>query len=338
MSGQRRGATVLFSPPVSIAATGTAVGPKEGQGPLGPRFDRVETDELLGQGSWEQAEVQLFLGAARIALAKAGRQPGEVDLLLAGDLLNQIVVSNFAAAQLGIPFLGLYNACASLAEGLALGAMLLGGGMAQRALVVASSHHLTSERQYRFPVELGVQRTPTAQWTTTGAGALLLEEAAGGPAITAATLGTVQDLGIKDVNNMGAAMAPAAAATIARHLRETGRTPAYYDLVVSGDLGRVGVPLAKELLSREGFACGDNFTDCGILLYEPGQDVHAGGSGAACSAVVLGAELWRRLAQGELRRILFVGTGALHNVTTYQQGSSVPGVAHAVAIEGRIGA
>lgn len=333
MAERKRGRTLVFENRPGIQATGTVVGPFEKGCNLAEYFDVIKDDTLLGQKSWEKGESLLLEEAIGITLRKARVNKEDVDYLLGGDLLNQIVASNFAARGLGIPFLGLYGACSTFSEALALGAVLVDGGYGTYVLTAVSSHHDTAERQFRMPTEFAGQRPMTAQWTVTGAGAALLARGGEGPLITHATIGRIIDLGIKDANDMGAAMAPAAAHTIQQHFADTGRQPGDYDLVITGDLGRVGLPLALELMKREGLDIEGRMDDCGILIYKQEQDVHAGGSGCACSAVVFGGYLMRRLLEGELRRILLVSTGALHSPCTVQQAETIPGIAHAVAIE-----
>jgi stage V sporulation protein AD len=331
---KKKGAqTLAFRHAPVILASSSIVGPMEGKGPLGEYFDEVRDDQLWGQKTWEKAESKLVEDAVLKALQKAGIPKHLVDFLFAGDLLNQITVSNFAAGQLSIPFFGVYGACSTFAEAICLGAMTIDGGYAGVVVAAASSHHDTAERQYRYPTEFGVQRPPTAQWTATAAGAALLAGAGDGPRVTYATVGKVVDFGIRDPNNMGAAMAPAAADTIRQHLHDTGRSASYYDLIVTGDLGRVGLPLAQDTLKGDGIEAADRFADCGILLYSEEQDVHAGGSGCGCSAAVFGGYLMQRLEKGDLKKILLVATGALHSPMTYLQGENIPAVAHAVAIE-----
>lgn len=330
--------TVRFQDPPVVAAGAAVVGPKEGQGPLGAYFDRVYPDTLLGEQSWERAECRMLVDAVRAAAGKAGLGPADIDLLFAGDLLNQTVTANFAARELDIPFLGIFNACSTLTEGLGLSAMVVDGGYADRVVTAVSSHHDTAERQYRFPTEFGAQKPLTSQWTVTGAAALLVarpELAAGvaGPRITHATFGRVVDMGVKDPFDMGSAMAPAAADTIRRHFEDTGRRPEDYDLVVTGDLAQVGLPIARDLLRRQGLDLADRLADCGLIFFGDDPQVHAGASGAACSGTVLAAYLLPRLREGRYRRILMVSTGALFSKTTYQQGESIPCIAHAVALE-----
>jgi stage V sporulation protein AD len=326
-----------FHRPVPVVATGTVAGRLEAEGPLGDSFDLTVADPLWGERTWERAEVKFLVKAAEIALDKAGLAPDDIDVLVAGDLLDQTTTSNFAARALGVPFLGVYNACATSAEALLVAAALVDGGLVERALVATASHHLAAERQYRYPVELGVQRKPYQQWTATGGAAFVLDGAAdgGAPVLTAATVGRVRDMGLKDPNNMGAAMAPAAADTLVRHLAAGGERPEDYDVILTGDLGVVGSRLLPELLAEAGVVLSGRHQDAGLLLYDrTRQDVHAGGSGTVCSALVLGGVMWRRLATGEMARLLFLPTGSLHSVTSFQQGESIPCTAHAVVLEG----
>jgi len=319
-----------------VAAVATVSGPMEGRGPLGHGIDHVHQDRTLGQPSWELAESRLLVDAAQRCCRKAGLELDQVDVLLAGDLLNQIISSSFAARDLDLPYVGLFGACSTFALAVGLAAVLVDGGYAATALAAVSSHHDSAERQFRYPVEFGAQRPPTAQWTATGAAAVLV----GGPArkarvrITHVTLGRVVDMGIKDPYNMGGAMAWVAADTIRRHFQDTGRDFGDYDLVATGDLAAVGHPMAAELLREAGYEPGDRFADCGLLLYDRRrQDVHAGGSGCACSGIVFGAGFYPDLYEGRLRRLLLVSTGSLHNKMTWEQGQSIPTVAHAVAFE-----
>jgi len=280
------------------------------------------------------AESKMVEEAVDLALLKAGLERSELDFLLAGDLLNQIIAASFAARTIDVPFLGLYGACSTIAEAMALGAVLIDGGYATRVCAVSSSHHDTAERQYRFPTEFGAQRPPTAQWTVTAAGAVILgPPGAGKLQITHATIGRVVDQGIRNPFDMGAAMAPAAADTIAAHFKDTGRQPEAYDLVATGDLAAIGHPLAAELLEEQGWDLDGRFIDCGQMIYDETQDAHAGGSGCGCSASVFAGYLARNLAEGKFKRILFVATGALHSPTTCQQGETIPCVAHAVVVE-----
>ena len=334
-SGKKRGAHsyVLPSRP-RIRSYASIAGQKEASGPLGHTFDETFTDDTLGQKSWERAEAKMLERAADLALSKAKVYADGVDVFLGGDLLNQIVSSGYTARQLGIPFLGLYGACSTMAESLLLGAMLIGGGFADTALCATCSHFSTAERQYRFPLELGNQRTPTAQWTVTGAGATLLGRESPLPlCVESVTIGSVWDLKQTDANNMGAAMAPAAMQTLKSHLDDLHRIPEDYDLIVTGDLGRVGYDLMKLLCRKEGIELDQRYIDCGCEIFDVSQDVHSGGSGCGCSAVSLNGWLLGRMLKGEIRKMLFLATGALMSPTMSQQGESIPGVAHAVSLE-----
>jgi stage V sporulation protein AD len=325
----------VFPKPPVIVGAGAVVGPDEGEGPLAEDFDLVHPDLQIGQPSWEKAERALLEQAADIALQHAGVRKEEIQFFVGGDLMNQLISNTFAARTLGIPYLGVFGACSTSMESLALASQLVAAGAADRALAGTCSHNCTAEKQFRYPTEYGSQKPPTAQYTVTGAGAAVVASDGTGPVVTAATIGKVVDLGIKDPFNMGAAMAPAAVDTIQGHLQDTGRTPGYYDLIVTGDLASVGHPIAAELLRRHGVPMEETrFQDCGLMIYDVGrQDVQAGGSGCACSAAVTYGHLLKRMARGELRRILVVATGALLSPLSYQQGESIPCIAHAVAIE-----
>ncbi|MDD2554698.1 MAG: stage V sporulation protein AD [Desulfotomaculaceae bacterium] len=325
--------TIAFQSPPVIISTGSVVGSREGDGPLAGTFDKVVADTYYGEKTWEKAEQRMMFDSMKKALQKANLQENDIDFMLAGDLLNQIISSTFTARSLGIPFLGLYGACSTMYESLAVGAMMIGGGFADRVLAGTSSHYCTAERQYRFPVEQGTQRPMTAQWTVTGAGSMILAKEGSGPVITHATIGRVIDMGQGDSQDMGAAMAPAAADTIARHFMDTGRTPEDYDLIITGDLATYGKRLTEELLKQKGYDISKRYTDCGILIYSGSQDVHAGGSGCGCSAVVTCGYLMELLNSGRYRRILGIGTGALLSSCSLQQGETVPGIGHAVVIE-----
>lgn len=317
-----------------LLGTGAIVGPKEGQGPLAMDFDEIHPDSYFGQDSWEKAERRFLETAIEIAMRKANVLPEQIDVLYAGDLLNQIITANFAARTLAAPFLGVFGACSTSMESLALAALTVDSGFADYALAATASHNATAERQFRYPTEYGGQKPPSAQCTVTGGGAALVGRGGLGPCITHATIGRVVDLGIKSPFEMGAAMAPAAADTIMRHFQDTGRTPDDYDLIITGDLARVGQPLAAELLEEQGLYLGDKFKDCGILMFDPDQpEVFSGGSGCACCATVTYGHFLRRMQQGELERILVCATGALLSPISSQQGESIPCVAHAVVIE-----
>lgn len=320
-----------------IVGSAAIAGKKEGQGPLRADFDQIIEDDLFGEETWEKAESRFQYTAADLAIRKSGLTPAQIDAALGGDLLNQIMAASLAARELHIPFIGLYGACSTMAESLCLASMLVDGGYLQQALCTASSHFCTAERQYRFPLEYGNQRPPTAQWTVTGAGSAVVSSDERLPAIcraTHVTLGRIVDMAIKDANNMGAAMAPAAADTLHRHLTDLHRSPADYDLIISGDLGQVGHDLLLTLMQERGLPLDPTrYIDCGLEIFTPEQDVHAGGSGCGCSAVTLCGHILRRFQRGELHRVLFMATGALLSPTTSQQGDTIPGIAHAIALE-----
>lgn len=325
--------TVVFANPPVILASYSVVGPKEGEGPLSKSFSNVWNDQLHGEKSWEVAETKMLQEAMQGAIDQTGIHKEQIDFMLAGDLLNQIISSSFAARQIALPFIGLYGACSTMALSMAVGSMLIDGGFARNVLVGVSSHHDTAERQYRMPTEQGAQRAMSAQWTVTGAGSLLLGKSGIGPRITSATVGKVVDYAESDVNNMGAAMAPGVADTILNHFNDLQRQAVDYDLIASGDLGAVGLLLAGEVLKQSGIDMGTRFTDCGVMIFDASQDVHAGGSGCGCSSVVFAGEIMRRIKARELRRVLLVGSGALHSPTSSLQGESIPGIGHAVVIE-----
>jgi len=325
--------TIAFANPPVIIGRATAVGPKEGKGPLKDYYDVIAEDNYFYNTTWEKAERKFFQTAVRLAIEKANLRPSDIDYFLAGDLLNQIISATYTARDFNIPYLGLYGACSTMYEALALGAMLIDGGFADYVLAGVSSHYSTAERQFRFPTEQGVQRTPSSQWTVTGAAAIVLASQGQGPRVTHATIGKIVDLGVADETDMGSAMAPAAFDTIRQHLEDTGRDPSYYDLIITGDLARIGHRLVQALAQKHGLDLSRNYTDCGLLVYDISQDVHAGASGCACSGVVTAGFLLQEMQAGRYRRILGLGTGALHSPIATQQGETVPGIAHAVAIE-----
>ncbi len=318
-----------------ITAWASIAGKKEAQGPLSTYFDRTCQDTLWGEKTWEQAEKRMQQLALETLAQKAGLKKEDFSLVFSGDLLNQCIGSSFTLNNTGIPHLGLYGACSTMAESLLLAAMTVSGGFSDRVVAMTSSHFASSERQYRFPLGYGGQRTPTAQWTVTGSGAALVCRTGKGPKIESCTIGTVTELGIKDANKMGAAMAPAAFATIKAHLSDMKTAPEDYDLIVTGDLGSVGKELLLELARRDGLSLGGRLDDCGTMVFDQAsQDVHSGGSGCGCSAITLCSYLLQKLNRGKLKRILFCGTGALLSPTSTQQGLSIPGVCHAISIVG----
>ena len=335
MSDKKRGtSTYLLPTKPRVASFASMAGKKESEGPLGHTFDETFQDDMLGEKSWEKAEASMLQHTAELCLRKGMLPREHVDVFLCGDLLNQIVSAAYTARQLSIPYLGLYGACSTMAESLLVGAMMVDGGFVDNALCATCSHFSTAERQYRYPLEMGTQRPPTAQWTVTGAGATLLTNDTRHPiAIEAVTAGKVIDFGQCDANTMGAAMAPAAADTLQTHLTDLGRTIADYDLIVTGDLGRTGFDLMKILSEKNGIKLDDRYIDCGCQIFLPEQDTHAGGSGCGCSASVLNGWLYSRMLNGEIKKMLFMATGALMSTTMSQQGESIPGVAHAIAME-----
>ena len=323
-----------FSHRPRILGSAAVVGQREGDGPLGHRFDKVQPQEALRKPTWEQAEAHLQQEALELLLTKTGLEIRDLDLVLAGDLLNQCIASSFALRGTEVPTLGLYGACSTMAEALLLAGLAVDGGQVGRAAALTSSHFAASERQYRFPLTYGGQRTPTSQWTVTGAGTVLVGRDGTGPALTRATVGAVCDKGITDANNMGAAMAWAAYQTISAHLRDFGLGPEAYDLFVTGDLGSLGQDLVRELFAADGVELGDRYQDCGVLIFDrQRQQVGCGGSGCGCSAVVLAGHLLRGMEEGRWNRILFCGTGALLSPASVQQKLPIPGICHAVAIE-----
>lgn len=290
-------------------------------------------DEFWGENSWEKAESKFMREVLAKVTAKASLAMDALDFVIAGDLLNQCIAASFGIRESNLPFFGIYGACSTIGEAMQLGAALIEGGFAFNVACLTSSHFCSAEKQFRFPLELGSQRPPTAQWTVTGSGGLILSLEGNGPYITRITTGKIVDMGIKDQNNMGAAMAPAAADTIYAHFEDTGLPPDYYDMVVTGDLGAVGKRILDDLLSSNGIRISRLLNDCGLMIYDMKQDVHSGGSGCGCAAVVFAGFLYDRLRKGKLNRILFVPTGALLSPTSVQQGESIPCIAHAVAIE-----
>ena len=336
MANNKRGQQSFVLPQLPvITAWASVAGKKESEGPLKDYFDITSQDTLFGQKTWELAEKQLQKLALDTLLNKAGISRHQIGLAFSGDLLNQCIGSSFSMRNTRIPHLGLYGACSTMAESLLLAAMTVSGGFSDNVVAMTSSHFASSERQYRFPLGYGGQRTPTAQWTVTGSGAALVCSAGVGPRIESCTVGAITDLGIKDANNMGAAMAPAAWSTIRTHFSDLHIGPEDFDLIVTGDLGQLGKDLLLELAQKDGVSLGGKLADCGTLIFDQTrQDVHAGGSGCGCSAVTLCGYLLDRLKSGELNKILFCGTGALLSPTSTQQGLPIPGVCHAVCIRG----
>ncbi len=327
--------TLVFENKPGVLGFASIVGQKEYEGPLGDGFDMTlpKDDDTWGEDSWEKAECKMFAEAVKMAAGKAGLKTTDLQALMGGDLLNQIISAGFAAPQIGAPFLGLYGACSTMSESLLIAASMVNAGYLDNAACATCSHFSTAERQYRNPLEMGAQRVPVAQWTVTGAGCTILGASGGNPVITHGTIGKVIDYGIADANNMGAAMAPAAYDTLKAHFTDTGRNPGDYDLIVTGDLGLFGTQALKDLLKEDGIELPNHF-DCGVNIFDTeNQDVHGGGSGCGCAASVLNSYLLTKLQDGTLNRILFMATGALLSPTTTLQGETIPSVAHAVVIE-----
>ena len=334
MANKRLGRqTVALQTPPSILSHACIGGKQEGAGPLGKYFDELGDNGFFGEKTWEKAESTMQKWVLQRAMKKGGLQPKDLDYVLAGDLLNQCIGTSFGLRDFGIPFYGLYGACSTMGESLALASLLIDGGFARCCAALTSSHFCTAERQYRMPVPYGSQRTPTAQWTATAAGCTILSAQGDGPYVTHVTCGKIVDLGITDTNNMGAAMAPAAYDTLNAMFRETGTKPEDYDLIVTGDLGELGHEIVKDLFRRGGTELGERFQDGGLLLFDrKRQDMHAGASGCGCSAAVLNGYLLTELSRGTWQNIIFAPTGALLSPTSSFQGESIPGICHALRI------
>lgn len=326
--------TVKLEHPPKIIATYSIVGPKEGEGPLSSYFDEILNDDTCGKDSFEQAESQMMFTAISEAIKRADLEETDIDYLFSGDLLNQIISSSFAAREFSIPFFGLYGACSTMSESLSLASIIMDGGFADYVVATTSSHFSSAERQFRFPLDYGSKRPQTSQWTVTGSGAVVLGHEGDYPEVTYVTTGKVKDFGQKDANNMGAAMAPAAVDTIVNHFKDTGRNPSDYDVIATGDLGKIGRELADKLIIEYGYDIRDNHIDCGEIIFDnEKQNTDAGGSGCGCSAVVFTGYLYKKLLKKEIKKVLLVSTGALMSTTSSLQGETIPGIAHAVSIE-----
>lgn len=326
--------TVMFQTPPTILQTACIVGPKESDGPLAKYFDQCLEDEFWGENTWEKAESKIIKETVNTVISKSGLSSEAIDYCFAGDLLNQCISSSFGLRELNVPFFGIFGACSTFVEALCLASVFLEGNAGEHALCAASSHFCSAEKQFRFPLELGNQRPPTSQWTVTGSGAAILAKTGNGPYITNMTVGKIVDMGIKDANNMGAAMAPAALDTLITHFKDTERAPSYYDAILTGDLGHLGKEILIEMAETKGYNIKSNYNDCGVLIFDKEkQDTHSGGSGCACCASVFSGYLYKMLQDKKYKKILLIATGALTNSTTSQQGESIPGIAHAVSIE-----
>jgi stage V sporulation protein AD len=326
--------TIKFKNPPVIKAAASVVGEKEGEGPLGKYFDRILSAEHSSNKTWEEAEADIARQGVELAVAKANLSIDDVQYIFAGDLLNQGIGSTYGLRGFDRPYFGLFAACSTIGEAMTIGSVFLDGEFADNVVVAASSHFCSAEKTFRFPLGLGNQRTPTSSWTVTGDGALVIGSAGEGPRITAATTGKIVDMGIKDMTNMGAAMAPAAADILIQHFSDLNIKPDEYDVIATGDLGVFGHELLVELMKKKGFDISKICTDCGIEIYDKeSQDTHAGGSGPACSAVTFASYFFPKLLRGEIKKMLLVPTGALMNSTVSQQGETIPAIAHAVRIE-----
>jgi stage V sporulation protein AD len=336
--------TLVYPTKPRIVGSYSIVGEKEGKGPMAKWFDTILEDDTFGEKTWEKSESKMLKQALLLALQKSGRDKEDIDTILSGDLINQLMSSSYMARDLAIPFLGLYGACSTMTESMVLASMMVDGGYATNIMVGASSHYCTAERQFRMPLEHGNQRPPSAQWTATAAGGMVISSNDKGDAavsqgqevkelyITHSTIGKIIDTGIKDANQMGAAMAPAAVDTIIRHLYDTGRKPDYYDIILTGDLGNIGKGIALDLLGGAGIDAKNIYDDCGAMLFDAKQDAHSGGSGCGCSASIFSGYVYKEMRLGKIRNALLISTGALLSTISSQQGESIPGIAHAVAV------
>ena len=325
--------TIKFDNPPTILDCASIVGPKEAQGPLAEYFDQTLEDEFWGEKTWEKAESKIIKETVNTVISKSGVPSDQIDLMIAGDLLNQCISSSFGLREANIPFLGVFGACSTFVESMCIGSICV-ESFAKNVLCATSSHFCSAEKQFRFPLELGNQRTPTAQWTVTGSGAAIITQSGMGPYITHITPGKIIDMGIKDANNMGAAMAPAFCETLITHFLDTGRSPNYYDAIISGDLGHVGKEIAIDIAKARGYNIKPNYNDCGVLIFDKSsQDTHSGGSGCGCCGSVFSGYFFKQLRDRKIKKMLLIATGALMNSTSSQQGESIPGIAHAISIE-----
>ena len=327
------GRTIKMDCPPSIRGFSSTVGSKEGEGPMRECFDVIEQDSYFGQDSWEKAESEMQKQTVTRAIDNAGLKPQDIDFMFAGDLINQCIGTTFGIRDLNIPFFGIYGACSTMAEGLLLASLLVDGKAGNNIVASTSSHFSTAERQFRFPLSYGGQRTPTAQWTCTASGAVVVSAQNQSSYIQGVTVGKIVDMGITDANNMGAAMAPAASDTIITYFQDTGRKPSDFDYIVTGDLGIVGSELLIKLLKMDGIDISANHRDCGAMMFDPeSQDTHSGGSGCGCSASILCGYFLKELQKGAVKNILFAATGALMSPTACQQGESIPSISHLIHI------
>lgn len=323
--------TIFFKNRPRVLGRYSLVGPKEGNGNFGKYFHEVLNDDSFGEKSYEKAEFKMLHHTITQAIRDAKLTADDIDVLFSGDLMNQIISSSFAARSLGIPYIGVFGACSTMAESLIMGACFVDGGFGRTAACATGSHFSSAEKQFRYPLELGNQRPPTSQWTVTGMGCTILGRADTGIEIDCATIGKVIDWDVRDVNNMGAAMCPAAAEVLKEHFNETGRTPEYYDLILTGDLGKLGSEIMIDLMEYSGYHLGSNYCDCGQMMFTNTQKTFMGGSGCGCGASILNSYVFERMLRGDLKKVLFIPTGALMSTLSSQQGNSIPAIAHAVS-------
>ncbi len=326
----KKGNTLFFKTCPRIRSFAAVCGSKEREGIIGEYADITLGDDMYGESTYEKAECKMLSSAISLAVEKGELTDGDIDAMFSGDLLNQIISASFAARDFQFPFLGLYSACSTMSESMLLAAVLVDGGYAKNCVAATGSHFASAERQYRYPLELGCTRPPQSQWTVTGAGACVISADTGDIAITGATMGRVRDWGVTDVNNMGAAMAPAAADTLIRHFKDTGTQPSDYDIIVTGDLGALGSRILKDLMWEKSFDISKNHVDCGEIIYKVIEDEFQGGSGAGCSAVVMNSYIFTKMSVGLYKRVLFAATGALLSTVSSGQGESIPCISHAV--------
>lgn len=332
----KKGNTLFFETKPRIRSYAAICGSKEKEGVIGSYADITLSDDMYGESTYEKAECKMLSNAVRLAVEKAALTDADIDVLLSGDLLNQIISASFAARDFQFPFLGLYSACSTMSEGMLLAAALVDGGFAKNCVAATGSHFASAERQYRYPLELGCTRPPQAQWTVTGAGGCVVSADRGDIRIVNATLGRVRDWGVTDVNNMGAAMAPAAADTLMRHFKDTDTLPEDYDIIITGDLGALGSRILKDLMWEKGYTISENHVDCGEIIYKVIEDEFQGGSGAGCSAVVMNSYFFTKMSAGLYKKVLFAATGALLSTVSSGQGESIPCISHAVQLEADI--
>lgn len=329
-----QGHTIYFENKPKIIATATVAGPKETEGIIGKYVDLPLHNDMFDEETYEKAERKMLSYAIETSILNANLKKDDIDLLISGDLLNQIISASFSARRFGIPFLGVYSACSTLSEAFALSASMVNAGYVDTVVAATGSHFSSAERQYRYPLELGCTRPPQSQWTVTGAGSAVISNRGDGVAITAATFGKVVDFGVTDANNMGAAMAPAAADTLLTHMKDSKTQPEDYDMILTGDLGALGSRILKDLMWEKGVDISANHVDCGEVIYKVIEDEFQGGSGAGCSAVVLNSYIYdKMMRRGEIKKVLFAATGALLSTTSTQQGDSIPCISHAVVLE-----